>query len=311
MWDTLGVYINTLAEGTRRNWHTFLREYMKFLGADYVAREGGKYFINASVNDAARYIHHAMERAGNNPRVHPSENKASPNYIRKQISVLGKAYKILMRRQLALCNPFDDPLFDPYRKKTAPVRPTEMIPFSDVMKLIKAPPKDHQNFLRDTALLSLLFGCALRRGEAAEMRIADLQVTPAGFYFVYVPKTKTNKPRRVPIPVWARKRIQNLILVRLAMGAKENDYVFMSPWGKRLHPASIYRIFKMWAKKAGIRTDASPHSARATAITKLFYDNVPPLEVMSFAGHADVNMTLSYNKLKMEVDNSKAHNLKF
>ncbi len=55
----------------------------------------------------------------------------------------------------------------------------------------------------------------------------------------------------------------------------------------------------------------SPHSARATAITKLLDSGFSHRDVQEFSRHASVQMVEIYDKRRLQVDESPAKKLEF
>jgi integrase len=61
----------------------------------------------------------------------------------------------------------------------------------------------------------------------------------------------------------------------------------------------------------GAGPHVTPHSARATAITKLLTDGIPHREVQAFSRHASIQMVEHYDKRRFDVERSPAKGLEF
>ena len=64
---------------------------------------------------------------------------------------------------------------------------------------------------RNRALLSLLIGCGLRRGEATALRFEDLQLRE-GHWVIADLRGKGGHIRTIPVPEWVKKAVDNWTL---------------------------------------------------------------------------------------------------
>jgi integrase len=71
----------------------------------------------------------------------------------------------------------------------------------------------------------------------------------------------------------------------------------------------LYLLFKQYCMAAGAGMYVTPHSARATAITKLLSDGVPHRVVQEFSRHASIQMVEWYDKRRFDVEQSPAKGL--
>jgi integrase len=107
--------------------------------------------------------------------------------------------------------------------------------------------------------------------------------------------------------------------VRKTQGAKPGDYLFNSYRGRGgRNPVSapisthgIYELFKRYCKQAGIKEFVSPHSARATAITRLLSRGIPHREVQEFSRHSSIQMVELYDKRRLGVEDSPGRGLDY
>jgi integrase len=66
-----------------------------------------------------------------------------------------------------------------------------------------------------------------------------------------------------------------------------------------------------YCKAAGSTEFVSPHSARATAITKLLADGLPHRLVQEFSRHSSIQMVELYDKRRVGVEDNPGAKLKF
>ena len=216
-------------------------------------------------------------------------------------------------------NPFDSDRVPAPSPHSGRKRPTEMVDFSLVKKIISLPDTKQPKGIRDRALLALLFGAGLRRGEVIKLRLADVKRTPRGTTFLYLRSTKAKRDAEQAIPSWAANFLAELVAVRRAHKAQDGDYLFVSFRGKgglveTNHPLSshgIYQLFKAYCRAAGAGSHVSPHSARATAITRLLDEGVSHRDVQEFSRHASVQMVEVYDKRRVGVDQNPAKDLDY
>jgi integrase len=73
----------------------------------------------------------------------------------------------------------------------------------------------------------------------------------------------------------------------------------------------LYRLFKHYCEKAGATQFLTPHSARATAITKLLADGIPHREVQEFSRHSSIQMVELYDKRRLTVEENPGKELDY
>ncbi|MDR2161667.1 MAG: site-specific integrase [Desulfovibrio sp.] len=124
---------------------------------------------------------------------------------------------------------------------------------------------------------------AMRRGEIAsiEWRYVDLKKRA-----VYLPKTKNNEERTVPLSPSAIHILQEL------GDGKTNGFVF------EVAPEAITHAFIKACKKAGIE-DLTFHDLRHEATSRLFENtDLDVMEIKSITGHRSLQMLARYSHLR-------------
>lgn len=115
---------------------------------------------------------------------------------------------------------------------------------------------------------------------------------------------KGNKTRVLPITETVLNEINAHMTVLATIGAtpepKRHLIETRESQGHMPDSATVWRWFTGIAKACGIQKHVSPHSARATAITKALDSGVGIRDVAIFAGHSDVNTTSIYDKRRNE-----------
>ena len=196
-------------------------------------------------------------------------------------------------------------------------RATEMLEFSLVNKICSAPDSCTKEGIRDRATLALLFGGALRRSEVRNLRIGDVRIKGRDVS-VNLRNTKAADDAIQALPNWAGVAVQALYEQRVRESGGVTEYLvteyftlFQESSGRIMGEKQIYRIFCAWRDRCGLPRNITPHSARATAITKLLEQGIPHRDVAKFSRHASVQTVERYDKLIKDVSNGIAKKVKY
>jgi integrase len=164
--------------------------------------------------------------------------------------------------------------------------------------------KDHRLY----AAILLADGIGLRRGELLALRwpnvdleegvikIAENLVRVKGGSKVQPPKTKSSN-RTIPLPARvtealkahkARQEEEKAKSEEKAKGSyQDNGLVFCQPSGKPIQPRNFQRMFKGWAKKAGLPEGTRLHDLRHTFSSNALAAGADVKAVQSITGHSD------------------------
>ncbi|TXH58969.1 MAG: hypothetical protein E6Q97_00740, partial [Desulfurellales bacterium] len=107
-------------------------------------------------------------------------------------------------------------------------RPTALIQFATVSKILALPDVTTVQGVRDAALLATLFGCALRRSEVGQLNVGDVRVDAQGVPFFELTNTKSGLLQRQPMPSWVAEAVAVLVAQRKSEGAKHDDPLFIN-----------------------------------------------------------------------------------
>jgi integrase len=232
---------------------------------------------------------------------------------------LRKLYEVLIAHGVYLSgNPFSPHLVPVPNAKGGRKRDTEALDFDEVPAVIEAI-EESPRATRDKAILCVLFGGGLRRGEVVKLLIGDVDKSHGGTTFLNLRNTKDGADHQQALPEWAADAVWALVNERTESGAAQDEPLFVTWTGRAgrvqtnrpMNDASVYLIFKRACEAAGLSEAYTPHSARATAITKLLADGTPYREVQEFSRHKSVQMVEWYDKRRFGVDKSPAKGLAF
>lgn len=345
LWIALAGFLSRKAPTTRSTYELIFKEWCSYLQIPLAPTPATtRRLLSVNEIDAAAYCRWLEARPGEKPRMKSSESDGNAQTtlvrrdakkttkktglehtlsnatIAKKIAALRRMYRVFQSVEPTLrINPFSTDLLPPPPKEAGRKRPTEMVDFSLVKKILAQPDIETAKGLRDRAILCALFGGALRRSEAVGLHIGDVQRTTKGTVFLYLRSTKARKDARQALPRWAAEPILALVAQREHEGARPGDRLFISytgrggavPTRQPVSASGIYKLFLHYCRKAGVDSAVTPHSARATAITKLLADGLPHREVKEFSRHSSIQMVEVYDKRRMGVDDNAAKELEF
>ncbi|HRQ73092.1 MAG TPA: site-specific tyrosine recombinase [Phycisphaerales bacterium] len=148
-------------------------------------------------------------------------------------------------------------------------------------------------WVRDRALLELMYASGLRASEVGTLALADL-VSDLGVLRV---TGKGDKQRLVPMGVPARDALDGYLadcrprLVR--EGGRDLGRVFLSRTGRPLERVAVWQIVTRHARAAGLE-GVHPHVLRHSFATHLLAGGADLRTVQELLGHADVATTQIY-----------------
>ena len=147
--------------------------------------------------------------------------------------------------------------------------------------------------IRDRAIVEVLYSCGLRVSELCELKFSDLFLTD-GYIHVH---GKGNKDRLVPISHTAIQELERWFEVRNKLSLKpgEEDYVFVSPArGKHMSRITVFYNIKLYAQRAGITKNLSPHTFRHSFATHLLQGGANLRAIQAMLGHESISTTEIY-----------------
>jgi integrase/recombinase XerD len=163
---------------------------------------------------------------------------------------------------------------------------------SQVDALLNAPDTKDEFYLRDKALLELMYATGMRVSE-----VVDLDLSQINLKLGYVRCIgKGRKERIVPVGRVAREAMAEYLeeLRERLLAGRSSDAVFLSRTGRRLDRTNMWRLVRKYAYAAGIDNPLSPHTLRHCFATHLLAGGADLRIVQELLGHADVTTTQVY-----------------
>jgi integrase/recombinase XerD len=192
-------------------------------------------------------------------------------------------------------------LRDPARCLRAPKvkrLPRVLLTEEEVQKLLEAPPPHSATGLRDRAMIEILYGTAIRRGECLRLNLSDVDLHGRT---LLVRDGKGKKDRFVPIPGKTAE-----VLSRYLEDARPSlvhdpgeTALFLGRWGRRPSASLLDISIRRYAKAAGIRKPVHPHALRRACATHLLRRGADIRHLQELLGHASVETTALYTQVEI------------
>ena len=145
--------------------------------------------------------------------------------------------------------------------------------------------------IRDAAVIAVLYGCGLRRGEIVTLQIEDYDADEKTLRV----KGKRNKQRLVPVAGGVAGALADWLMVR----GEETGPLFVGVGnrnnGRILTTQAIYNMLRRRAAEAGV-SKLSPHDFRRTFVSDLLDAGADIVTAQKLAGHANVETTARYDR---------------
>ncbi len=163
-----------------------------------------------------------------------------------------------------------------------------------VDRLIAAPRRADPHWLRDRALLEMLYATGCRVSELSNLRVRDVHLAER-FATCH---GKGDKQRVVPLGERAVAAVQAyLTSERGPLAARRTpppEWLLLSARGARLSRERIWELLKRYSARAGVPTEISPHSLRHSFATHLLAGGADLRQVQEMLGHASIATTQIY-----------------
>ena len=151
--------------------------------------------------------------------------------------------------------------------------------------------------MRDKAMLSVYYGCGLRRNEGINLNTSDILFERNK---VIVRKGKGNKERIIPITGAVKSDLESYMKYARPVLTERNpkeEAFFISRSGTRISGNMLYERLKRLKEKAGINKDSGLHTLRHSIATHLLQDGMAIDYVSQFLGHSSLESTQIYTSL--------------
>jgi integrase/recombinase XerC len=269
----------------------------------------------AYLGDLRRYLRHALGATAGVPRARaPSEATLfSPVAIRAFLATrMTETDRASVARSLASLRSFfafgsresgraspTDVVSAPKVPKRLPVHLDE----KDVESILRVAtraaragsPKARSRWLRNRALLEVIYSCGLRASEVVALDWHDID---RSLGVLRVERGKGNKQRIVPIGADATSALDDYH-GGWSEPVGDKSAVFLNLRGSRLNVRSVGRILDECIRRAALQTKASPHALRHSFATHLLENGADLRAIQEMLGHASISTTQKYTHLDL------------
>ncbi len=213
--------------------------------------------------------------------------------IARMLSSLRTFFKFLTFEGRLNHNPLAQ-IDSPKKAKSLP----KVLHFSEVEALLNLTKGNKPEALRDDVMLELLYATGLRVSELITLPLEALNLE-AGYL---IARGKGNKERIVPMGECARKKLLDyLASVRPQLLKKQTDpSLFLSRLGKKMSRQAFWKKLKVYARRAGIQKEVSPHMLRHSFASHLLEGGADLRALQMMLGHADISTTQIYTHVARE-----------
>lgn len=157
---------------------------------------------------------------------------------------------------------------------------------------------------RNRAMIAVLIGCGLRRAEAAQLKLEDIQLRE-GHWVIADLNGKGGHIRTVPMPGWVKGAIDRWVVPAGITSGPMFRAINKAgrTWGNGFTPKVIWSIVKEGAANCGL-ANLAPHDLRRTC-ARLCHQAGGELEQIQFLlGHVSVETTERYLGCKQRFQNA-------
>lgn len=305
-------FANLKNKHTRRAYRNDVRDFMGFVGIES-PQEFRLVTRSHVIAWRDELIGRTKERVLESGLVESEPLSAST--IRRKLSALSSLFQYLCENNAVTHNPVKGvsrPNEGSNEGKTSALGDAQ------ARRLLSAPDPETLKGKRDRAILSVLFFHAVRREEVANLRLRDMHQRQGVLHFRI--RGKRDKVRYLPVNP-SSQRLINEYLEASEHSDDKNGPLFRpitnnvtKTLRKHLHPDSIYRLVRAYAKEIGLEEEVEGrwvHLARATAITNALENEADIAKVQEWAGHANIATTRLYDRRKLRPEDSPTFKVRY
>lgn len=236
--------------------------------------------------DIKEYHNHLQER--------PNKNKPgglSESYINHHLYALKLYFGWQEELRQITLNPISSLSF-----KTPESKPREILTTEEVKALYNA-----CETLKEKAILSIFYGCGLRRSEGEKLNLSDIHFSTG---ILYVREGKGSKRRAIPMSKGVMKDLENYA-EKERFAKNEEKAMICNQYGKRTKGDCLNKILKNILERTLIKKQITLHCLRHSIATHLLESGLSLEYVRDFLGHQHLETTQIYTRIK----NSQLWNL--
>lgn len=224
----------------------------------------------------------------------------SNNYLNKHIQALEKFYEFLNHKGVQDIPPVT------IRHLKLDKENITVLTIDEIQQLYKATEKESDNpkqqafNARDRAMLTVFYGCGLRRNEGVNLHVDDINFDTR---VIHVKKGKNYQERLVPFSKTGLQYLQEWFydyrpgLVK----SKKESHLFISFRGTPMRGNALYKRLKLLQLETGDpdlqKKETGLHTLRHSIATHLLQNGMELQKIQRFLGHRSLESTQIYTHL--------------
>jgi len=276
-------YIQAERALSKNTLQAYSRDLQRFL--EWVLGGGLSNYLEPNLRELTGYIEFLRE-----------EGLAPPSLARHLVSLR------MFYRFLKLEERTKETVVDLLSSPTLWSRIPQVMSPEGVNKLLEAPQSSDRFYLRDRAILEVMYATGCRASEVVNLKKNDIHLD-SGFIKC---TGKGGKQRIIPLGRHAITAIRTYLQEQrpqLVATNIEAPWVFVSRGGKVLSREMLWILIKKYVKRAGLNHLISPHTLRHSFATHVLAGGADLRIVQEMLGHASIQTTQRYthvdrNRLK-------------
>jgi len=167
-----------------------------------------------------------------------------------------------------------------------------------VVDLLEAPSPKEKYYLRDKAMLELLYATGMRVSELIHVGAADFDMNLGIIRCL----GKGNKERLIPVGKSALRAVEAYLRTGRAVlaGKRDSPWLFLNRRGGSLSRVGFWKILAAYGRRAGMATRLTPHLVRHSFATHLLERGADLRSIQLMLGHSDISTTQIYTHVIKE-----------
>ena len=205
----------------------------------------------------------------------------------RTLSCLKRFYRYLVAEEIIRYDPGANAVA-PAIGQSLPKSLSEM----DIEQLLNMPDVTTSLGCRDRAMLETLYATGLRVTELVSLTLDQVDLTVGVCRII----GKGNKERLVPLGDQSNESIQRYLKEARGdlLAGRPADALFITRLAKPMTRQAFWLNIKRYAKRAGLRSDLSPHTLRHAFATHLLNHGADLRSVQMLLGHSNLSTTQIY-----------------
>lgn len=248
---------------------------------NYLEKKGTTSFNKTRRGDITDFMHHLKNRGLN------------ANSISRALVAVKVMYRFLVNERYLK----EDPAGTLNLPKVWRKLP-DALSLEEVERLLAGPNLKTALGIRDKAALELMYATGMRVSEVANLKLNDLNLEMSFIKCI----GKGQKERVIPLGSYAlRALVRYIDKTRPALiKQKEASELFLSRLGRKISRQTFWKTVKLYARKARIKKEITPHTLRHSFATHLLERGADLRTLQEMLGHSDVTTTQIYTHINKE-----------